>query len=545
MNTIYQLLKDCQDGSIKEIINELISHSKGNILLQQRLLCLAAFLPHNNIFRSLLVTQSLCVNYYPNSQSLIDSLGRLERFKKRLEQIDSKYHLLSFLLQYHGCLMILKREQRLIDVLNNNFEPKDYQSPAISDCFPQTEWMLLGTILGPDRRSLHPQLTKFIKDLAAEGINFECPLFYRKTLTEKPSNVLLLPGETGAGIWLRDSCIAHTSGMRIPNFICSPAAEISPWLLKVRESRVKEGCHEKYINQVPFGTIGTFHEPVTQFEMVSYFLGGMSHSDPFHDLCFTYNEGGNCLIGEVNKETYAIIGKDAFALNLQLLREELAALGFRKLSNGKWEKTKPYDALDCNLDEQDLRLLFSLDLGILPKNIHFVENPDYHLDVSMAILNEKTVIVNDSVDAVRVWEEYAKQTISSPSFRYDSKRYQKRLEKLKSRAAFCKQHEDLMAKQLTDQHFNVIRVGGRFANLFEDVPGNYSTNLFNFLTITSLEDRRIVIGMDTEEFFINHFKESILKHIPEVDATYYLNADLSRYLTELSGGVHCLMRPTT
>ncbi len=554
LNCLYYLLEYCQlkqsdhhsFQQIQEITDLLIKQSEGNIRLQQRLLCWAALLSAEDKFRvrlnKAISLGELCNKYYPTPGFVTNCLDRLDRFKSKLEKSNLKFTPASFLLRYYFFLMVLQREERLIDVLSGDYNPKDYQSPAVSDCFSEVKQIMLGSFLDSDSDLFKPEMAELVNGLADEGVQFLCPKISLDRIGNTPLNVKYLVGETSVAKWVRDNCVAHSSGMRLPPLIDSKE-KISPILFAERNARLKVAYGDEVVDSRCFPALGMVDLHGGQFNILSYFLGEDCPLDPFHSLRFTYNEGGNCLVGKKGGNPYAIIGNDAAALNLHFLKKEIAALGFRKVSDKRWERGESYPAEKCDLNEKDLRLLFGLDLGIPPEDIYLVENPQYHLDVAMTILDEKTVVVNDSVQALEVWEKYAEQKMATSGFLYNEARYRERLQNLRKRAKAFKQHEDLTAKQLKAQRFTVIRIGGVFEDLFEDVPKNHRINSFNCVTFTSPVGHRNMIAMNCDPFFKAHYEEVLETHMPKKCRIHYLDLNESRNLLALGGGVHCMMRP--
>ena len=178
-------------------------------------------------------------------------------------------------------------------------------------------------------------------------------------------------------------------------------------------------------------------------------------------------EGGNVLIGKEKGRPYALIGRDTVEYNLRALKKEFAEIGFVKGDRGNWVLGDPYQVDESKFDEEDLRFLFAKDLGLdFSRQIIYVEQPEYHLDVSMTILDGKTIAVNHSGMALDVWDEYASKKMLEPDFEFDRDIYPRTLHKITEIAAYTQQYEDAAAADLEKQGFNVVRVGGGISRSF-------------------------------------------------------------------------------
>jgi cell division septum initiation protein DivIVA len=128
------------------------------------------------------------------------------------------------------------------------------------------------------------------------------------------------------------------------------------------------------------------------------------------DIC--HLEGGNVLTGILpSGQRYALVGRDSVSQSRFLLaREGLALLG----------QANPSDAeirtfIDKNLDDERMRDLVAADLGLDPKQVHFIEQPaDFHLDLSMGILTNDRIILDDPKAAADILVGEAQRIIGSP-----------------------------------------------------------------------------------------------------------------------------------
>jgi hypothetical protein len=99
----------------------------------------------------------------------------------------------------------------------------------------------------------------------------------------------------------------------------------------------------------------------------------------------TYNEGGNTLMGERDSGPYVIIGLDSYDVSKSLMEKDLGR----------------------EMTDDEVRMAFAIDYGVLKENVYFVEQPgDFHLDMSLAVVGKNTILVNDATLAQHEFEAH-------------------------------------------------------------------------------------------------------------------------------------------
>lgn len=220
----------------------------------------------------------------------------------------------------------------------------------------------------------------------------------------------------------------------------------------------------------------------------------------------TYSEGGNTLIGCDDKGPYMIMGKDSFAATKQLMEAGLK----RKVTN------------------EEVYMAFAIDYGIPMDRIHFIEQPgDFHLDMSMAIIGERTILLNDSMEAYRDFEKNGHLTGSEED-----------RGRLKAMSQFRKRFEDIAADQLEKQGFKVVRYPGRFNHSLSEPAMNF----FNMVTATTPSDEKLLVTMaPIDKTYEESFRDVIAKHGSEKNAHIHFVESLadSKACLGDNGGLAC------
>jgi len=232
----------------------------------------------------------------------------------------------------------------------------------------------------------------------------------------------------------------------------------------------------------------------------------------------TYNEGGNTLIGQRENNPYVIIGLDSYAVSKKLMEKDLGR----------------------SMSEEEVRLAFAIDYGVLKENVFFVEQPgDFHLDMSMAIVGENTILLNDSVQAYEMFvdeqqkwkEEYLN---ANPEY---SRIIEGKIQQTRNESVVRKRMEDITASQLERQGFKVIRVPGKF-NYINRIP---AMNLFNMVTArTPLGENIVVMLGCVNEKYQEMFTEVVRVHCDqEINRLYFLDLQSSQESLTRFGGIAC------
>lgn len=257
----------------------------------------------------------------------------------------------------------------------------------------------------------------------------------------------------------------------------------------------------------------------------------------------TFNDGGNCLVGEHEGKKYAIIGRDAVVLNQFYLSEQLAQIGIKKNSHGQWQLGNPYDPKETQLSEEDIKKFMAHDLGLeSPDLVYVIEQPDYHLDTSMIILRGKEVLLNDSLMTFEVMQEYEKTLKMEPMYRLKQPIFEERMKKLEQDLKEVSIYENAAAADLTKHHFQVRRVAGSFKNVFRNHPENHRANFFNLITLTTPANQKVIFAMKSEAFFNKKLIALIHQHMGEDIPIHWLNQKDCEELLLDKGGIHCLTK---
>ena len=231
-----------------------------------------------------------------------------------------------------------------------------------------------------------------------------------------------------------------------------------------------------------------------------------------------YNEGGNCLFGQDRNGPYAILGLDSFAASKHLMERSLQELGQNR-----------------NLTEEEVKIALAIDLEIPVERIYFIEQPgEFHLDMSMAIIGNKKILLNDSVLAHEQFKNHPRRTEGM-----EPKRIEEMNESDLANAKKKKEFEDKIERQLKAQGFSVVRCAGKFwAN------GVQVMNFFNMISGTNQQGQSFIIGMGcVDEDYESKFKRIIHRHIPIPDQNiHFLNREASELLLEGNGGGSCVVK---
>jgi hypothetical protein len=242
----------------------------------------------------------------------------------------------------------------------------------------------------------------------------------------------------------------------------------------------------------------------------------------------TYNEGGNTLMGKKGSQPYVIIGQDSYDLSKLLMEKDLG-------------RAMTYD---------EVRMAFAVDYGILKENVHFVEQPgDFHLDMSMAIVGENTILVNDAALAQNEFADHQQrwlQTSIDNAKKEGREDYQiaSISEQTKGHAdeeirqsSVRKKMEDITAENLKALGFNVIRVPGRF----HYTSRNPAMNLFNFVSAETAKGQKILVLMGcVDKQYQDRFTKILNENSDQkIDEFHFLNLESSQTCLMRGGGISC------
>lgn len=290
---------------------------------------------------------------------------------------------------------------------------------------------------------------------------------------------------------------------------------------KVQEARIErdpdwatrsiEGASVNPASQV-FGIIGEPMGKVLQEKAID--LASTLGATPVMNL--TYSEGGNTLTGtKADGSMYVIIGQDSYVASKLLMEEDLG---------------RP-------MSDQEVRMAFAIDYGVRIEDLYFIEQPgDFHLDMNIAIVGEKTVVVNDAIEAEKVFMEDNADILREKGIVGQEEAIETRS---KAASVQKKLFEDKAATDLENQGFHVIRSAGRF-ELQTPYGRHPKMNFYNMVTATTPQGKRIVVAMGvTREEYKGRFREMIASAGTEVDQIYFLNTEHTAQSLEMHGGISC------
>jgi hypothetical protein len=253
----------------------------------------------------------------------------------------------------------------------------------------------------------------------------------------------------------------------------------------------------------------------------------------------TYNEGGNTLIGQRASGPYVIIGKDSYDVSKKFMEKDLG----RQMS------------------DEEVRMAFAVDYGVSKESVYFVEQPgDFHLDMSMAIVGENTILLNDAVEAQNLFaknqdewlQELAKDVreeaeknpvyagnrqMIEQGIAYTMSNFEQYQNEEIRQAKTRKQLEDIAEQDLIKQGFKVVRVPGRF-HYNARQP---AMNLFNFVGVKTPNGKNIVVSLGCiNKEFEKHFEQALTANSNQkIDAFHYLSLVPSQDCLLRGGGISC------
>ena len=543
------LIKCPSEDLFKQISSEIMAMAKANVGLQIALSCAVILFPEDSPFRAVFETKRKIFQDVENGYPLeIDSqVRRIARYDEEFframcpesfdwDNLDGHYRI-------NVLRLLMHREQRLIRMTRGEEGEDRIADRVMLTCFPKTDALMLGmpkTGTESDERILRELLDL----LDPYGVSIECFLGFAEEIPFEHPRLSVMVGPQMASLWMRDSFMVHRVGIGLPCPMHLDGRGIATRLEESRTLRMinRSGRYENYGGRVTFGSLGSVDQGLNQLRIFQYLVAG----DPDlknHRFSFTHMEGGNVLIGKEKGRPYALIGRDTVEYNLRALKKEFAEIGFVKGDRGNWVLGDPYQVDESKFDEEDLRFLFAKDLGLdFSRQIIYVEQPEYHLDVSMTILDGKTIAVNHSGMALDVWDEYASKKMLEPDFEFDRDIYPRTLHKITEIAAYTQQYEDAAAADLEKQGFNVVRVGGAYQDLFKSHPELHKVNFFNFVSMTVPVGDKIVLAMDCDPVFKELFEQFIHTNVADVREIHFLNRGICESLQAMGGGMHCICK---
>ncbi len=426
---------------------------------------------------------------------------------------------------------------------------------AISDCFPKTKAVIVGD--ASENAYFYKELSRL---LAPYQITVYSTLHKENQSTiefRSDRDPLLRSDRSLTGGWIRDYFFASQHRDVEKNMFHYPYWRVLDedycnLTLSRLEDRFADDPDKLEMPDLVFSDLGVVADSQSQLNMLSYLLNTDSTLTN-HQFQFTYNEGGNCLIGESEGKPYALIGKNALDINKMSLIEELEELDLRKDAQGKWIQVESQDDDDDEvyLTDKEMKLFFAKDLGVDPSRIYFVEQASYHLDTAMAILEDKTIILNDSMLAYEIMKErcekehetrVAKRSRGEILDSNQPSLLEERLDALYDKSKKMKLVEDAAQEDLVDQGFKVIRLAGVFEDILKEHPENHATNLFNFLSLTTPDGKKVILALGCSLEHQNTFRKVIAENIRNPVEIHFLDQNHSESLLTGHGGIHCITK---
>lgn len=245
----------------------------------------------------------------------------------------------------------------------------------------------------------------------------------------------------------------------------------------------------------------------------------------------TYNEGGNMLPGTLpNGDSYAVIGRDGLLISTFKLEEdykknpksvpefdkipqkvsEMEKRGAftKELINETITKLKASDELPKGQNPEQKakeflakmeiteKEIFPKDIGIDSKNIIFVAQPDFHVDMHMRPLAPGTVMINDFDENIKLLQA-AKSKATKGS--WEEKEINKMIDNSQKMKTVMQPVMSQIEKQLASNGIKVVKAPGvmesdsKKVNFMNAVPGtstgtNKQYYMTNYTSIKPLRD---------------------------------------------------------
>lgn len=252
-----------------------------------------------------------------------------------------------------------------------------------------------------------------------------------------------------------------------------------------------------------------------------------------------YAEGGNTLMGTMaDGRPFAVVGySSAVVTQKNMERTEGRVDGRERML-------------------KEARFVIANDLGVAPKDVIFVEQPEFHIDMRMMMLpGGKGVVVNDSLEAARVqagWlrNQSESQRPSDGASQQDIDAWTRahadieaRIQNLANKAKTRSQLEDVAARQLQEKGIAVYRVAGNFDDLRSPLKGKEAMNFLNSERGIAPDGSQYYIGLagtpEAEKYFMDQ-----MKSVPSGVSTFYFVGtpqDTGNTLS-LGGGISCRVK---
>jgi hypothetical protein len=371
--------------------------------------------------------------------------------------------------------------------------------------------------------------------------------------------------------WAKDPMAFGDSGIRIP--CVSP--NVSDMPRDIYQARMKRDP-DLYHTGREFSYAGRVDEDGKHKEALHF---SRQAGVPI-TMDLTSWEGGNRFLGAFEDGTkYVILGKDSFAFSKRALEADLK----QALTD---DFVKKAIGIDCDVD---------------PSMVFLVEQPScFHLDMRMALVGPRKVILNDAVKASQTMVDhlnslikeaqldghlFSKVTRNNPTFLKDlvfgdldmlailaetsvaalktlletnsaefDKIYGRSLAALPSLS-----HEKLIdllnakigkieanataAKNFEDQTAKDLVAQGfqvlRIPGCFQDPITGEDTNLFNFVSVTTPRGERVILSTGCDDDMCRKFEDNLRRIGCEFDEIFFADRNWSIRTLRQSGGLAC------
>ncbi len=261
---------------------------------------------------------------------------------------------------------------------------------------------------------------------------------------------------------------------------------------------------------------------------------------------FSYLEGGNLLAGtRSDGSPYGIVGEDSVALTRAKLQHEMGR----------------------NVSREEALEALAFDTGLTPEQLVVVEQPgSFHLDMAMASVRPGEVVLNDSLEAARLTEQWAKERHegsdpgrlpegSDPAREEEyfrelagwmerGQQLDQRLDRIREQAKVAARLQERTAADLEAGGVKVHRMAGAFPAV--EIGDQVLSPEMNFLNAEQ------GIGQDGKRFYValggdpqaeEHAKGELSRLSQgEIARIYFLDRSHTAALLSSMGGISCLVK---
>lgn len=448
----------------------------------------------------------------------------------------------SFSLYYR--LLAVESEFSFIDYFLRQEVATVEPSPVTPDFFPTAETVFVGSL----QDDIADEMASFFQP---HGIDVCKPQPHSLLRTDKKSSHvkdLYQECPNFSERWVRDyvSFGVDSKGhvkLKLPNTNFS-YNHCSKFFRAAREKRFKEkvGTSE---SSHPMGyQLGALI--TSEQKMVASLFFEMGYAKDI-SMNFSSAEQGNMRFGKnEDGSPFLIVGHDTVEISRYIIQEKLERYSIQ-YKDGKWlitsrhRKARSHDKDSVvHVDDQVVLRVFERDYGIPCESIYLVEQPgSFHLDMGLAVVGFRTILLNDSAKAFEMGLEHFKEIAELSTV--DDK-VQRKIDEARKAAQVLKQIEDEAEKELIKQEFQVIRMPGQFCNIFEEDPELHQINLFNFITAkTPKKDSHfLVYSPGAPKRFRDLLVSQLESHCPyDIKEIGFLNERATRELLAYGGAINC------